>query len=440
MKKSKSNKDYKIISMQNGLKAFIYPKREIHSVSILAIIRAGHLCESLEQNGIAHLLEHMLFEGTKKFQDNISLSNFFDEIAGEFTGTTSYDYISIGGTFVDSELQNALLSLEQLLFQPLLKEEFLIKERSIITDELQTLEDNFDYQNFIDTKKNRFVGKTILREPIGGTIKSLEKIKIQDVLNFHKKFFSPSNMIFIITGNFDFQNVTQILNKIFSYYPNKGLKHQIFKFSQFSNKVIFTRKAASQKSYIRITFPSFSWEDKIEDRVALSYICSLFTNRRDSLLYSKLREEKGLIYDIYSDFQSSFDIGVYEIYTSTPNDKSLFVIEEILKAMQHIKLNEFDKSYFEKIKEIDKKRLKMALDTDEGILKWFSEEMFYRYPVILKPNDMIPIYDNISTNDLLRVARKILDISKININVLQEFSSKKEEKGFNDKLKKLLSF
>src|SRR5690606_24473153 len=94
-------------------------------------------------------------------------------------------------------------------------------------------------------------------------------------------------------------------------------------------------------------------------------------------------------------------------------------------------------NFFEKVKEIDRKRMKMVFDTPEGIMKWMSEELVYRYPQILLPADLISIYDSISTADILGVARRTFDKSKINISVLQNFKNCNKIK-FEHELKELI--
>jgi len=438
MTKIETFNKFSIITLENGLKALIYPREEVNSISIFAIIRAGHLCEKVEQNGIAHILEHMLFDGTEKFVNFKKLNNFFDQIAGEFVGTTSYDFITIGGIFVDEELENALLALNQILFHPLLKKEFLEKEKGIIIDELSTLEDNNDYINFIKAKKARFDDNSILSFPMGGTSESVQKVTHKQVKSFYRKFFRPDNINLIIVGKCNQNKVHKLIKKSFaSHALNSKMIHSQFNSDLFSDKKISLTNKPSEKVYMRITFPSYSWKNKTVDRVTLAYLCSLLSNRRDSILYSHLREKLGWIYDINSSFLVGFDIGVFEIETSTPINKSLKVVKEILKAIKKVKTTKFNREFFERVKDIDRKRMKMAFDTPNSILKWFSEEIFYRYPKVLMPSELLKIYNKITTSDIIRVANEIFDLEKINITILQPFD-KSDKKSYKEKVDALL--
>ena len=233
------------------------------------------------------------------------------------------------------------------------------------------------------------------------------------------------------------QIISFFIYNFFKVTPSFKCDESQFSPSFFSDKTISLISNKSKKAYIRITFPSFSWKDTIIDRIALAYLAELLSNRRDSILYSHLREELGWIYDIYTDFLIGFDIGTAEISTSTPVNKSLQVIEEILQAISRVKEVEFEKKRFELIKDIDRKRMKMALDTTEGIIRWFSDEIFYRYPTILMPSDIMNVYDKITTEDMLRVARRIFDMSKINLCILQPFETVVEKK-YKEEVEKLV--
>ncbi|MBU0975613.1 MAG: pitrilysin family protein [Patescibacteria group bacterium] len=437
----KKDKDIKfsIINLDNGIKTLVYPLEHVNSVSIIAIVKAGHFYEKVDENGVAHLLEHTLFDGTKDFPSFQSLTEFFDKMAGSLSGTTSYDFITAGGTFVDEEVDNAFFAIKQVLFQPLLLDEFITKEKGIIIDELSSLEDSNDYKNFLNAKKIRFNGKTILSLPLGGTQASLRSITSGMLRKYHKDMFCPNNVRIVIIGKCTEEQLKPILKKHFSQFkPNLSLKPVEFSPDQLSDKTISLIDENAKKSYIRITFPSYSWKSSSKDRVALAYICSLLANRRDSLLYSHLREKLGWIYDIGADFMVGYDIGVFEIETSTPTERSLDVIKEILKAIKRIKIKSFDKEYFEKIKDIDKKNMKMVFDTPEGILRWFSEEMVYRYPKIILPKDLIKIYDKITVENIQAVAEEIMNIDKINISILQPFD-KTDKKKYKESIENLVN-
>lgn len=436
--KTQKFKSFTIKTLDNGLRVLIYPRTEVNSVSIMALVRSGHLCEKVETNGIAHITEHMLFDGTKKFPNFRKLNDFFDNIAGEFTGSTTFDFVMLGGIFVDEELDNALLSLKELIFEPLLNKEFLEKEKNVILDELSTLHDNNDYQNYSQTKRLRFKGNTILGKPLGGTTKSIKSISIEDIHQFYGNYYCPNNTSIIIVGKLDIKKTEKMLSKHFSKIKeNRDIKIPDFSQAEYSKKIVQLIKKKSKKVYIRMTFPSYSWKDETIDRITLAYICSLLTNRRDSLLFAKLREKRGWIYDIDSEFLVSFEKGVFEIETSTPYNKSLSVIEEVLKAIKKIKNENFKIEYFEKIKDIDRKRMKMVFDTPNGIVRWFGEEMMYRYPEILLPADVLSMYDRIRIEDIKRVANRIFNIEMINIVVLQDFM-KVKEKEYKEKVNRIV--
>lgn len=418
---------YQVIVLQNGMRVLLYPQEHVHSVSVLAMIRAGHLAETPQNNGVAHLLEHMIFDGTKEYPSYKALSNKFDLIAGEYGASTSYEKISIGGSFVDEEITNALEVLNQLMFEPLLKESFLKKEQGIVFDELTSYEDSNSYQNFLISTKNRFNDGTILSLPLGGTSATIKERTLEQVQNFHRKYFRPDNVSLIIAGNIDSNDIQGNLENIFTQKPsNQPLEHQAFRAEQFSDQLVAVNGKPAQKAYIHITFPSYSWKTDSKKRVALSYLSALLAERKDSLLFGKLREELGWIYDINSSYFLGFDLGIFEIVTSCPPDKSLDVIKATLEAIDRVKTKQFSDEYLEKVKDIDRKRIKMTLDTTDSIVNWFSSEIFYRYPKIYLPDDFLKIYQSISVDDIQAVAQDILDLQKINISLLQDMPAEKE--------------
>jgi len=427
-KHQKIKKEFKIITLRNGLKILIYPLCNLHSVSISASIEAGHLCEEYKNNGISHLLEHIIFDGTEKFSTNKALTQHMDKLAGSFSGATSLDTININGTFVDEELGNALKLLDELLFHPLLKKIDIEKEKSIIIDELSSYEDNNDYLHFLETKKLRFKGKTILKLAPGGSTSSISHIKSSEVKKYYDKYFKASNITIVIAGKCNFKKTTSLSKKIFSIYPEvKKLSQNKFSKNNFSSKAVKVIDRPATKSYIRITFPGMSWQDSSFDRVSLGFLCSLLSNHSLSILYEKLRIDLGWVYDIYTENFVGKDIGVVQINTSTSSNRTLEVLEEILKSIKQIKDSLIDKTKLQNLIDIDTKNMKMIFDNPENIVNWFQPELIYRYPKILLPKDFIKFYNRIEVHDIKRIANKILNFDKINICLLKQLNKKNKD-------------
>lgn len=426
MIKTEKYQNFTILTFENGLRVLIYPQDHVHSVTIHAMVRGGHLGEEIPENGVAHLVEHMLFDGTAKFPTYQKLSDYFDKIAGAFGGTTSWEKISIGGNFVDEELESALIILNQLLFEPLLTSEFMKKEKTIIYDELKTYEDSNEYIHFLQSARARFNQNTILSYPLGGYSETVKHLTLRQVRTYYEKYFRPDNTVIVIAGNCRVEETQKLIKGTFTHKkPANNLEHSHFSTNLFSKQTTDLFDQKSQKAYIRITFPSYSWKDPIVDRVALSYLSSLLANRKDSVLFSKLREENGWIYDINAGYWVERDLGVFAISTSCSPDKTLFVIETILKSLKEVKYKKFSQIKFERVKDIDRKRMKMAFDTTEEIVDYFSEEMFYRYPIIKLPKYFLSVYNKVTTERLRQVAQETFSFDKINVCVLQKFGTKK---------------
>jgi len=233
----------------------------------------------------------MLFDGTSDFPSFKKLNQFFDKTAGVFHASTSDEVISIYGTFVDEELENSIYALEQIIFKPILSRKSFKKQKSIIKDELKINEDQNDYKLYLKARETRFIKNKILQSSVGGTSKTVDKIKYSQVLSFYKKFFIPNNINIIIAGKFEINKLIKYLEKRFSKYKERELELLKYDSQIFSSKRIkIIKESSAIKSYVFITFPSYTMKDDIIKRISLGYLISMLTERRDSILSSKLRE------------------------------------------------------------------------------------------------------------------------------------------------------
>jgi len=118
---------------------------------------------------------------------------------------------------------------------------------------------------------------------------------------------------------------------------------------------------------------------------------------------------------------SNNNLGIFSIYTSSQANNLLYIIEIILKTLKNLK-TKINSKYFELIRDIDRKNIKMALDTTVGITGWYADEIIYKYPKIRTPDDYIKLYNKITLKNLFQSADEIFDFNKINITILSKFS------------------
>lgn len=165
-------------------------------------IKAGSLCDPLEKRGLAHLMEHMTFEGTERFRHNIQLSRETESFGGFSNGFTNSNMTILMVMMPAWEARRAWTVLSQMVFHPLLRQVDLERQIRDVTLEIASAKNDFPSE-FDQYRLHRqlFGTARLLGSSTLGSSESLQRITIADLQQFHRRYYQPANMIYIATGN-----------------------------------------------------------------------------------------------------------------------------------------------------------------------------------------------------------------------------------------------
>jgi zinc protease len=194
--------------------------KEVHTAPVVTVqvwYKIGSRNEAAGVNGIAHVLEHMLFKGTKSRP--IQFGRLFSALGSESNAFTSYDMTAYYGTVERNKL-NALLELEADRMQnSTIDAEKLESEKRVVISELQ------GYENSPGYRLNRAVqGAAFPRHPygltVGGTKADVEKFTVEQVTSYYRNYYSPKNATLILVGDFDTEPTLKSVKEMFGKVPN----------------------------------------------------------------------------------------------------------------------------------------------------------------------------------------------------------------------------
>ena len=220
-------------TFENGLTYYIKENsKPENKAELRLVIKAGSMMEEERQRGLAHLLEHVAFNGSKNFPKN-SIDDYFNSIGlnlgshfNAYTGfdTTSYD-IEIP-TDVDQALDQGLLFLSDIIRNLDLTDESFEKERKIVEEEI--LSDLTAGTKYTDL----FIGELLQgsRYPQRfprGDLEVIRNFEYQDVKDFYNLWYQPENVGLFVVGDFKKEEVFKIIEKHFSKIPNQKINKQI---------------------------------------------------------------------------------------------------------------------------------------------------------------------------------------------------------------------
>ncbi len=395
-------------TLGNGLKIVVIPMDNGTNVITTDIFyNVGSRDEVMGKSGIAHMLEHLNFKSTKNLP-----AGEFDKIVKGFGGvnnaSTGFDYTHY---YIKSSSKNLSKSLElysELMENLTLKDEEFQPERDVVAEERRWRTDNspMGYLYF-KLFNNTYTYHPYHWTPIG-FMEDILSWKIEDIRDFHDRFYAPNNAIIVIAGDIKKDEVFSEAKKYFSHIQNKypkriDLLHTIEPKQDGEKRVIIKKDSEVQMLAITFHIPNYLSEDQI----ALSALGELLSNGKSSRLNKLLVDEKRLVNAIHSYNMEQKDPGIYLfLAVCNPNIDALEVEKIIWDEIEKIKQGDVKKSEIEKVKINTKSDFVFSLES--------SSDVASLYGSYLIRGDISPLMnyeenlDNVTLKDIANVAKKYL--------------------------------
>lgn len=298
------------------------------SVSIGILVDASPQDEPTNKRGIAHLTEHALFLGTSG-RDAKQISCLIDEAGGQMGAFTTRDYTCFSSHIMDDYCPFAWDLLGDMLLNSTFPEEGLMRERDVVLQELGICSANHSKQLHDRLKRAIWPHHPLGRE-VAGDVESVSRLTREDVIYFVGQNYLPDRMIVAAVGNVAHQDAVAQAGDAFWQLLGQSSPRKRQP-CEFHSAIELIPASSISHSYFAFAFPSTPYNS--ENRYSVHALNSIIGGGMSSLLYAKLRESLGWVYDIHSGYQAYRDAGTLVIegiaYPETLTKILAVTLEEI---------------------------------------------------------------------------------------------------------------
>ncbi|MEX0939792.1 MAG: pitrilysin family protein [Candidatus Babeliales bacterium] len=318
--------------LSNGLTVLVRPNHVLPKVSIQLWYNVGSKDEKSNEKGIAHLIEHMIFKGTKTLSES-DINMITHKLSGYCNAFTSYDYTGYLFDFPSHHWQEALPIMADCMSNCTFKEELLASEMKAVIQELKMYRDDYASSLIEEMISSIFVDHPY-HYPIIGFKQDLWSLKRETLINFYKKHYVPNNAVLVVVGDVMPEEVFAQAEKNFgSIKPNPDYKKETFYFSPdiISKSVIIYRDVKQPIVMLSWVVPGAeSRTDYFLD--VLAWILGL---GKASRLYRLLVDELQLTTDVEAFCYDLFDQSLFFIYFQPKNNEDIEkIIDLITRELQ----------------------------------------------------------------------------------------------------------
>ena len=399
--------NYYTKTLKNGLEVVAIPMENgSNVVSVNVFYKVGSRDEIMGKSGIAHMLEHLNFKSTKNLK-----AGEFDEIVKGFGGVnnagTSFDYTHY---FIKTASKNTDKSLElfaELMQNLNLKDKEVQPERDVVAEERRWRTDNnpMGYLQF-RLFNNSYIYHPYHWTPIG-FMSDIQNWKIEDIKDFHSRYYQPKNAIVVVSGDIKKDEVFSLVKKNFKDIKNKkdisNSVHMVEPVQDGERRATIYKDSSVQMIAMAYHIPNFEHKDQ----VALSALSQLLSSGKSSILQKVLVDKKRLVNSIYAYNLELKDPGLF-IFMAVANENidALKIEKEILDIIAQIQAGKVSKKDIDKIKINTKADFIYSLESSSDVASLFGN-YFVRgniKPLLEYEKNL----ESLTVEDIVNVAKKYL--------------------------------
>ncbi|MBS1551250.1 MAG: insulinase family protein [Bacteroidetes bacterium] len=399
--------DFKEHTLDNGLRVVMSKFGNIPVVALNTTFHTGSKDEENDKTGMAHLLEHLMFEGSP----NVPRGQFDDILTrngGESNAYTTRDSTSYFISVPSNHIETAMWLDSDRICGFGITEESLEIQKDVVLEEKLFYVDNSPYGSLEEVSSKKLFGGSSYGWSVIGNMEDLRRLKINDLKHFFEKHYTPSNAVISVVGDIDYDKTLRLLDK---YYGNIGSGTEFtksnFAHSEIRNEI---RENIYDNVHLEGKFIFYKLpEDGTKDYYAMNILNSILSDGESSRFFNEIEYKSGLVNEIDSSIFGMECLSIFNITAIAMKGKSMDEIEsKIDEIIEDVKSGNISDREFSKARNRFETYFSSKRQSVISIADKFSYlKMFYND--CSKINFEILDYMSLTKSDLIETANKYLN-------------------------------
>jgi len=383
----------------NGVRLITERMDHLRSVSVGVWLTRGSRDEPLEQSGIAHFIEHMLFKGTgtRSAED---IAQAIDSVGGHLDAFTAKEYASYYIKVLDEHLPFAWDILADIVRHPALRPDDIEREKKVILEEIKMVEDTPDdlvHELFTQSLwSGHALGRPILGEP-----ETVSAFNHQTLSDFFGRTYVAPNLLVVAVGNVEHQHVRDLVADSFG-----TLSPMTAAPAQAAPRVVpqvQIRSKELEQSHICMGVGSYPQHH--DDRYTSYVLNTVLGGSMSSRLFQNVREKRGLAYAVFSGLAAYRDTGSLTIYAGCANEAVGEVIDVVVDEVRGMKVT-LPEAELRRAKDHLKGSLMLSLESTWSRMSNLARQELY-FDRQFSLDETLDGIERVTREDVLRVAEDL---------------------------------
>lgn len=391
--------------LPNGVRVLEVPMEGVESVVSLALVRTGSRNEQPKQAGISHVLEHMVFKGTKKYPTPLDIATTVDSMGAQFNAFTGKEYTGYYIKSAGNHIEKSLDVLSQFLTAPRLKQDDLDREKGVIIEEINMYED-LPMERAGEEFENLMYEGSDLGRLIIGKKKTVTGVNSGDLREYMKKWYRGGNVLVVVAGKVG--SAGKLIEEKFGSMADGGIDAHKSK-GMYGKKSKFHLKKKTEQAHFVLGVPGLKFNDP--GRYSLLLLQIILGGNMSSRLFTEIREKRGLAYYVKASAERYFDVGHLAVRAGVKLDALDEAVNLVRRELLGISKS-VTKEELAQVKEYFKGVFVLSLEDPLNVAK-FIGEWALAMDEVREPGESLMAVSDVSLEQVREIAGELLSEDKI---------------------------
>jgi predicted Zn-dependent peptidase len=388
----------RLTTLDSGVRVVTEAMPSVRSISLGFWIRTGSRDEALEQAGISHFLEHLLFKGTDRFSSR-EIDELFDAMGAEVNAGTSKETTSVYARFLDGHLERAFDVLQDMVLRPAYPD--VDSERQVVIEEIAMYEDE-PSDKVHDVLGEAIFGDHPLGRPIIGRADVISSVPVAQIAQWHNGHYVPGNIVVAGAGNLDHDAIVALADRAFG--AGTGAGAAVAGAPNGPAPIVRFHRKETEQYHLALGGPGIPRAD--DRRFALRVLDTILGGSSSSRLFQEVRENRGLAYSVYSYTSQYLDSGQVGLYVGTRPDNVEEAMRVVGGELRRLQEDGVTDQELERARENVKGRTVLSMESTSARMNRIGSSVLMGVP-LLTPDEVLAAYDAVTLDDVGELAREL---------------------------------
>ncbi|MFP6729861.1 MAG: pitrilysin family protein [Alphaproteobacteria bacterium] len=402
-----------VTTLANGLRVASADMPGLESAAVGVWVNTGARNETLELNGVSHLLEHMAFKGTKR-RNALAIAEEIESVGGHLNAYTSREQTAYIARVLKGDIPLAVDLLADILQHTTMPEDELAREREVVIQEIAQVHDTPDDMVFDQFQETAFPDQPIGRS-ILGTVDKVGGFSRRALMGYMDAQYSAENMVVVAAGRVDHDEFVSLVGAAFDSLPpatHGSVDPATYRGGDERNQ------RDLEQVHLIVGFNGVPFGDSIF--FAEQVMSTVLGGGMSSRLFQEVREKRGLAYSVFSFATSYVDSGLFGIYAgageSHIGELMPVICDEVAKIAISVGDDEVDRARAQ-----IKASLLMSLESPSSRCEQIARHM-HIYGRPMPPDEIIEQIDAVDSNAVTAAAGRLLRCGRPTVTALGPIS------------------